>query len=60
MKVTKLTIINDDGQEETLSVKDGTGLFVCDSGEEGKDKVLTIATTNSAVNLQVVKNILKN
>ena len=54
MKILSVTIVNEDNSEETLNVVDGTALLVCDD-----NKILTQITTNSAVNMEVLKKILK-
>jgi len=54
MQVVKVTIVDDDGAEQELAVKDGTLLLLCDD-----DKILTQTTSNPAVNLELLKKIIK-
>jgi hypothetical protein len=53
MQVVKVTIVDDEGKEQELAVKDGTLLLLCD-----EDKILTQTTTNPAVNLELMRKIL--
>ncbi|MFW6008423.1 MAG: hypothetical protein ACOCP8_04065 [archaeon] len=54
MKVVKVIIADENGNEQTLKVNDGTLLLSCED-----NKVLTQISTNAYINMEVMKGILK-
>jgi predicted ATP-grasp superfamily ATP-dependent carboligase len=53
MKIIKVTILNDENQEQELKVMDGSVLLACED-----NKILTQVTTNAAINIELLKNLL--
>jgi hypothetical protein len=54
MKITKIVIVNDEGIEETLDIKDAVVLAVTED-----QKVLTQTSDNDGINMTMLRLIMK-
>lgn len=54
MKISKLVAIDDNGNEQTFLIKEGTGIFITDD-----DQQLTLNSNNEILNMMMIRTILK-
>lgn len=58
LKITKVVVVNDAGEEIQLDVLDATMLAVCAGEKEGETRILSQVTTNAGINYELVKRLL--
>lgn len=58
LKVIRVVVLDDAGEEITLNVLDSTMLAICEGDAPEQTKVLSQVTTNSNINLELMKRII--